>query len=454
MPRPSVPASPDAERSALSAALIDPVYAMPVLLNLTEADFHDPLNRTLFEVMRDAWNETGSIDILSLTERLTNRGAGQNMQAYLVETSVFEPSAIRIQEFVDIVKDRSIRRQLLAGLSTLARQIHDIERPIAQIADTGVDLFRNNLPPLRGGTNASDGARSVLAKAHYYYSNPIGDYETRGIDTGYAGLNVALDGWKRGYAYYLLGMEHSGKTSLAFNFAMKICQNGGTAVLFSLEQSADVSDDPQRSSLWERIVLALAGITYRQYHVGRLTDEESSRLLDAGDRVSHWNLFIFDNVRTIPAMEAAIRQIAHEVGGRVDLVVIDYLKLIEQSERYSSRNEEIGGLTRKIKRMALETDTPIVVPHQVSSKSLANRTNKRIQLSDAYESGHVSQDADVVFGLNRPELWDPATDKKNIIELDILKDRVSGGTGLSVDLYFNKATGLIATVYQEQQDTT
>jgi replicative DNA helicase len=441
------PRAIEAERAALSCALINAEHAMPILLTLDDSDFYSSRNRTLFQVMRDTWEAGDPLDFITLTEILRNRNHDE-LENYLAHTLTYSPSALLVQQHVDKVADRARRRRIIDGQTQLMRLVSDMEVPIEQVVEEGTGLLEGQIPPDRGGSTAEDGVASVLAKAHFYYSNPIGEYETRGIDTGYDGLNKHLDGWKRGYVYYVLGLEHSGKTTMALNFAMNVLKRGGHAVVFSLEQSTDATDDPERSSLWERLVLSQAGLETRKYQRGDLSDAEYEMLLDAGNRVSRWNLTMYDSLRTIPEMEAAARRVAQE--SRVDLMVIDYLKLIEQHESFRTRNEEIGGLTSKLKRLALRLAVPIVVPHQVSSKQIGQRHEKRIQLSDAYESGHLSQDADVVMGLNRPELFDLETEKPSIIELDILKDRIGAGTGWSVDLYFNKHTGVITSVYLEE----
>jgi len=134
----------------------------------------------------------------------------------------------------------------------------------------------------------------------------------------------------------------------------------------------------------------------------------------------------------------------------VDLAVIDYLGLIQQTRTYENRNQEIGGLTSNLKRFALDVDVPMLVPHQVGGKGIAARQNKRITLSDGYESGHISQDADAVIGFNREELFNPDTENPNIAQLDILKDRITGGTGFTIDLYFNKRTGRMVTAHRAE----
>ena len=445
--RPEIPESAQSERCALSCAMLYPEFAVPILLQCSPDDFNDLRHRAIFEAIRDLIAEHRTPDYIAISELLENRGQTLVDPTYLANTYTFTPTGLRAQEFVSTVMDRGARRRILDGLSVVAQQCYDIEAGVDAIVDNGTAMLQGQVANIASqGTEALAGARSVLAKTHFYYSNPIEPWETRGVDTGYRHLNIALDGWKRGNVYYLLGLEHSGKTWLALNLAMNLCARGGTVVFFSLEQSTSADEDPQKVTLWERVILAQAGVLMSTYLKGRLTEDDYNRILHAGDDVSGWNLTMYDDRRTLPQMEAVIRSIARE--RRVDLAVIDYLKLIQQAESYANRNQEIGGLTSKLKRFALDVDVPLLVPQQVGSKGIAARQNKRIALSDGYESGHISQDADIVLGLNRDELFNPQTEKPNIIELDVLKDRVSGGTGGSVDLYFNKRTGRILTTHR------
>jgi replicative DNA helicase len=442
------PNAVDAERCALSCGLINADFAMPALTVLEPSEFYDGKNRVIFEAMRDLWGQDASLDFLNLRDLLVNRGY-EHYVNYLTHTLTYTPSAVRVEEFVATIKERARRRRLLEGLSGVASDLWDIEVSIEEINDRGMHLFQGEVPPETGGTDAEQGAVSVLAKAHYYYSNPIGQYEARGIDTGYPALNAALDGWKRGYVYYILGLEHSGKTTLALNFVMNVCREGGRCALFSLEQSTDASEDPSRSSLWERLVLSQAGVTTRDYQTGHLSDADYNRLLEAGERVSRWRLYMYDSLYTLPTIEAAVRRLQRDQP--LDLVVIDYLKLLQQNRTFGNRNEEIGGLTRALKQFARRLMIPTVVPHQVSSKQIGQRSEKRIQLSDGYESGHISQDADVVLGYNRESLFDPETENPNLIEVHVLKDRIGGSTGASIDLYFERMTGVIHSVYAQER---
>lgn len=445
---PDLPENELAERGALSCALVDPQGAVPILLQCEPDDFVNLSNRRIFEAIRDIWAQHRTPDYVALSALLENRTQWDpGMQSYLIDTIAVSPSFYRVGEYVSTIRDRGARRRILAGLNTIAQQCFDIETGVDAIVDNGVTLLNDQVSATAvQGTVALEGARSVLAKTHFYYSNPIEPWQTRGIDTGYRDLNVALDGWKRGNAYYILGLEHSGKTWLALNLVMNLCQAGGTAVFFSLEQATSADEDPQKNTLWERLVLAQAGVSASTYLKGNLSDSDYQNILDAGETVSNWHLTMYDDRRTLPAMEAAVRGIARE--RTVDLVVIDYLKLIQQTETYANRNQEIGGLTSKLKRFCLDLNVPGLIPHQVSSKGIAARQSKRITLSDGYESGHISQDADVVLGFNRDELFNPQTENPNIAEVDVLKDRVGGGTGYSIDLFFNKHTGRMAPAYR------
>jgi len=438
---PETPQSAQAERCALSSVLVDPVYATPIVLQCEPGDFNDHRNRAIFEAIRDLHQEKRTPDYLALSALLENRGRDDAAGSYLAETVSFTPSAYRVNEFVSTIRDRGARRRILEGLSGIARQCYDIETGVDAIVDNGANLLKAQVASTSDqGTQAVDGVTAVLAKAHYYYSNPIQVWQSRGIDTGYRKLNFALDGWKRGNVYYILGLEHSGKTWVALNFAMNVCAAGGTAVFFSLEQDTSADEDPQKTTLWERVLLSRAGIPMVNYLKGSLDDQQYTKLLEAGEEIAEWNLTMHDDRRTLPAMESAVRAVARQ--RPIDLVVIDYLKLIDQpGASYANRNQEIGGLTSKLKRMALDLGVPLVVPHQVGSKSIAARQSKRITLSDGYESGHISQDADVVLGFNRDELFNPDTENPNVAEIDVLKDRVGGGTGGTIDFIFNKRTG-------------
>jgi replicative DNA helicase len=404
---------------------------MPELVKLDPMDFYNADHRTLFRVMSDVWGETDDVDAVTILERLDNRGHDRltrSLNTYMT----FHPFG-HIDQYLEIIKDRAARRRIIEGMGSLAQNLHDTETPLGQVIDEGVQVFEQQAPVPEREYQAEDGARAVLAKAHEYYSNPLSYGETRGINTGWTDLNVALGGWKRGYVYYVLGMQHSGKTWFCLNAAMNICERGGSAAVFSMEMNADTDDDPQKVTLWERVVLAQAQIDYRTYQSGHLSDDQYNRLLAAGDEVATWDLTMYDDVRTLAGMESAVRRLQRD--RRLDLAVADYLGLIEQYRDYRSRNEEIGGLTSGLNRLGHRTQVPWLVPHQVSDKAIASRNNKRIQASDGYESGHLSKDAAVILGIYREDLWNPDA-VPGLYEIDVLKDRIGGAGGASVDLLF------------------
>jgi len=441
---PAVPANIDAERSLLSCALVDP-DAIPIIESLTPTDFYDHQNRAIFEAVIAAHQQHGYVDFIVVSEIINNRKMG-DLSSYLVRLMGAAPSLAYAERYAGIVRDMSYRRRLLAGLTPLVRSINDTEVGMEAVVDQGMALLHDVTPTGNDGTDASSGVAAVLAKTGFYHQNPIGVYETRGIDTGYPQMNAALDGWKPGNAYYLLGTAHSGKTTLALNMAANIARWGGRVLYFSLEQSTTASEDPARASLWDRLVLLEARVETRNWLRGDFGDRDYTNLLDCADIVSGWDITMFDNINTIPMMDAAIRAANRE--SRADLVVIDYLGLIKQPEiHYESRNLEIGGLTSRLKELARRTVVPILIPHQVSRRMLERRGDKRINMSDAYESSHLEQDADVVLGANLKSFVDQDfSENDNMLEIEVLKDRLAGGTGGWFDLYANWNTGRISSV--------
>lgn len=437
----------EAEQAVLGSLLIDPQAYYDISAIISAEQFFSRQHRWIYEAIGSLAQGQEPVDLLTISDKLEKddhlRAVGG--VAYIAQLIEAVPSALGVESYARIVRDAARRRNLLAAASEIARVAYDEATPIEEGIDRCLGILHGTSPSDANTVHAHDGAAAVLAKLQYNYDHPIGAYETRGIDTGYPALNLALDGWKRGNVYYVLGMESTGKTTFSMNCMMNVVDGGGRGVYFSLEQSASATEDPSHVSLWDRVVLSQARVSTDAFRTGHLDDNQMVRLYNASDRVSAWDLTMVDDALTLPQIEAALRKLQRQKP--IDLVVIDYLGLISITDRRAhNRNEALGSLTRGLKQLARAVSVPIITPHQVSSKGIAARQQKRISLSDGYETGHLSQDADVVLGLNREVSFNPDA-HPNMMALDVLKCRDGSGAGKSVPLWFSRQTGIFSSVH-------
>lgn len=421
------PHNDEAELAVLGAILIDPPYAILATTELRTEYFHNRKYSIIYSAMLSVAAENGTVDYLTLSNYLHNHGDLETIggAAFLATLINYVPSALEAGNYAQIIiRDYKRRGIIDTGSNIVNQAIGDTD--IDVIIDKGITQLRKFGEGGRIPKLPMAGAESVIIKAAYYKAHPLHLGEVRGIDTGWVDVNVCTGGWQRGYVTYWLGEPHIGKTWTMLNILGNICAAGGSAGLFSLEMSADTDPNAyDKTTLWERIILSRAKIRTTSYLSGTLTDAEQENLNATADEVSRWNFWIEDEIHDFAKIAATIH--SRNRIRKLDVVAIDYLKLINYQSRAETVNDQMGELCRAIKRLAEEADISLHIPHQISDKKkqVAAKENKKPELADAYGTGHLSQDADVVLGLYRPP------DQPNIMQCEILKDRPSGHAGLS-----------------------
>lgn len=412
--------------------------------------FFENKPRKVVEAVLKLRDDRATIDLTTVVAELERSGTlsllgGMSYFAGLATVSMYPSDIPRLlHELEDAYRRIQIRQ--IAG--RLAGGSHSPEHDTNELIDSAIrDLNETSFTAVSPMHTAYDGAMSVLTKAQAYELDPLEAGQVRGFNTGYLDINEALGGFVKGTVTYYLADEHVGKTWMMINLLAKhhALVPDARSRFFTLEMSGATDDDPVKSTLWDRLICMEAGISTTKYKSGTLSQQQWASLNDAVARVSQWDLSIVDSTRDMYEIERICR---NENRLRpVTMVVVDYLKLITGCKG-RNRNEEIGEMTRRFQWLSKQIDASFHIPQQVGGKKLVMRKNKRPNLSDGYESGHISQDADGVVALYRDEVYNSNTQEPNIMEYNILKDRVNQGTGSRVYLYFNKNTGLIGDVHR------
>ena len=463
-PDTTVPYAIEAEENALGCLLLDPRRACPIVFALPEAAFYQAKHRMIYAAIKRLYDQSMDIDLTTVQEQLAATGELEAIGSivYIAELVQTVASSANVRSYVAIIRRTWKQRQMLDVASSVAQAAYAC--PDESAVNTAISRHINLLRELEigaaNGNEAARGAYAVLEKALYYQEHPLQPGEVRGIDTGYPDLNLATGGLLRGNVYYLLAVEHSGKTFMCLNLLNNICQNGGRAVMFSLEMSASTSSTGyQEATLWERLVLMNARVDVQRYRAGVLTREEQERMATAANTLSTYNFTIYDDLSRLDDIVATVYQ--EQQRREIDLCCIDYLKLIalDRSQRTDSPNVNLSIVTSALKSLARESTVPLFVPHQVSSKAIAQRSNKRPLLSDGYFTGDLGQDADVVLSWYREDLYwsieeqQANRDRRGVpVEVHVLKDRPSGGTKNFVELFFEKTGRLQPLVRPSNYD--
>lgn len=425
------PQSIEAEQSVLGAMLIEKEAITKAADILKPEDFYRADHRLLFEVMVDLYNKNNPVDLVTLTEALRNMNklediGGIKFLAYLTQ---LVPTAANVSYHAKIIEEKSILRQLINASTEIASSGYDPEDDVSVILDTAEKkiLQISNRSSNADFTPMSTVVMSAIDKIETLYNQKS---SLIGLSSGFKDFDKLTSGLQPSDLILIAARPSMGKTAFVLNIAQNVAIRGKKSVaLFSLEMSKD--------QLVQRMLCAEAQIDATRLRVGELKDDDWPKLMAAADRLSTANIFI-DDTPGVTAMEmrSKARRLKQE-GSGLDLIIIDYLQLMQGSgqRRSENRQQELSEISRSLKALGREMNVPVIALSQLS-RGVESRTVKRPMLSDLRESGALEQDADLVAFLYREDYYDKETENKNITELIIAKHR--NGPVDTVKLFFQK----------------
>lgn len=425
------PQSIEAEQSVLGAMLIEKEAITKAADILKPEDFYRADHRLLFEVMVDLYNKNNPVDLVTLTEALRNMNklediGGIKFLAYLTQ---LVPTAANVSYHAKIIEEKSILRQLINASTEIASSGYDPEDEVSVILDTAEKkiLQISNRSSNADFTPMSTVVMSAIDKIETLYNQKS---SLIGLSSGFKDFDKLTSGLQPSDLILIAARPSMGKTAFVLNIAQNVAIRGKKSVaLFSLEMSKD--------QLVQRMLCAEAQIDATRLRVGELKDDDWPKLMAAADRLSTANIFI-DDTPGVTAMEmrSKARRLKQE-GSGLDLIIIDYLQLMQGSGQRKSENrqQELSEISRSLKALGREMNVPVIALSQLS-RGVESRTVKRPMLSDLRESGALEQDADLVAFLYREDYYDKETENKNITELIIAKHR--NGPVDTVKLFFQK----------------
>jgi replicative DNA helicase len=421
----SMPHSDESERAVLAGVLIDPTRLPAVSERLTADDFYSERHRTLYQVMLDLQFGGTEIDLRTVQGKLEQQKRLESVGgvAYLASLDLDLPDLARLDTYVELIKERSVRRRLIDACGEITRLSLDGGVEAAQALDQaervvlelGEEAIRRGFVPLQ------DVFQTTLAELE---EKP--DRVLAGVSTGFLDLDKMTLGLHPGNLVILAARPGVGKTSLALNIAQHVALREDRAVgIFSLEMS--------REELALRILSSEANVEFHRLRSGHLSQTHWSRLLRTVKGIADKRLYIDDTANpSLLEVASKARRLKAEKG--LDLLVIDYLQLMEAGGRYENRNLEISAITRHFKQLAKELGIPVLCLSQLSRRPEQRGKDHRPQLSDLRESGSIEQDADLVMFIYRDDMYNEDSERPGEAELILSKHR-NGQTG-TVNLVF------------------
>ena len=414
------PHSVEAEQSVLGSILLDKEAMISVSETLVPEDFYKEEHKVIYESMLKLYNSQSEIDLITLTDELRDQGYLDDIGgiAYITSLSTVVPTTSNIKYYVNIVKEKSISRQLISAANDIINLGYDgsakveyvLENAEKKIFDISQERATNDFQPIN---QVISEALSMLEKL-YEEKNDV-----TGLTTGFRDLNKKINGLQRSDLLLIAARPAMGKTAFALNLVQNAALKGDASVaVFSLEMS--------KEQLVQRMIASQSTVELKKIKTGTLADNDWPRITDGMAILSGAKIHIDDTPGIkISELRSKCRKLKIEKG--LDLVLIDYLQLMEGEGQNESRQQEIAKISRSLKILAKELDCPVVALSQLS-RAPEQRADHRPMLSDLRESGSIEQDADIVMFLYRDEYYNPDTEKKNIGEVIVAKNR-HGETG-------------------------
>jgi replicative DNA helicase len=426
------PQNLEAEQSVLGSVLLDN-EAYGIVEGTIRADnFYKEGHRKIFRAMERLAQRSEPIDLVTLTEELRQTSELENVGSvpYLIGLADSVPTAAYAENYARIVREKSTLRDLISASGQIMQNAYDQSAPLEQVLDRAESsIFELSSSKISHAFETMPALVSeTFAHINELFANPD---PVSGLRTGFKELDILTAGLQPSSLNVLAARPSMGKTALALTIALNAALRDKQAIgIFSLEMSG--------LQLVTRMLCSEARVDMSKVRSGQLSDRDFQRLADTAGRMSDARIFIDDAAdMTVMELRARSRRLMSE--HNLGLIIVDYLQLMSGSGRAGNsenRQQEISTISRGLKALARELDTPVLVLSQLS-RAVESRPNKRPMLSDLRESGAIEQDADLVMFIYRDEYYDSQSDKQGVAEIILGKQR-NGPTG-TLDLQFHNA---------------
>jgi replicative DNA helicase len=428
------PHSLEAEQSVLGGLMLEETAWDRAAEVVTEKDFYRRDHRLIFKAIAMLAEESKPRDALTVAETLNRLGELEEAggMAYLGEIVKNTASAANITAYAEIVRERSVLRQLIRASYEISDAAY---QPQGATSDDILDQAERKIFAIAEQQTKGDGpqalrpllARTVNRIEQLFSSNdPL-----TGLSTGFADLDTKTAGLQKGDLVIVAARPSMGKTTFAMNLVENVMMSGAPVLVFSMEMPAD--------SLVMRMLSSLGRIDQTRVRSGKLEEDDWPRLSSTMTMISDKQLFIDDTPALSPTeVRARARRVARECGGALGLVMVDYLQLMRVPGMETNRVNEISEISRSLKGLAKELACPVIALSQLN-RSLEQRPNKRPVMSDLRESGAIEQDADVIMFIYRDEVYNPESQDKGTAEIIIGKQR-NGPIGMLRLAFLGKYT--------------
>lgn len=410
-----LPHSPEAEQSVIGSMIMSRDAIVEASEIITGADFYQQQYGIVFEAMIELHDEGKAVDLITLQERLKEKDLPPEISSmeFVRDLLSAVPTSANVKYYAEIVAEKSMLRKLIKTTEEITNACYlgkEKTQDILEVTEKKIfDLVQN-----RGSEEFVPIRQVVLNAIEKIEKASRSQGSVTGIPTGFIDLDYKMSGFQPSDLILVAARPSMGKTAFVLNIAQYMAfHNDVTAAIFSLEMS--------KEQLVNRLLALESKVDSQNIRTGNLEDEEWAKLIEGANIIGKSNLII-DDKPGISISELRSKCRKYKMEHNLGVIFIDYLQLMTGSGRSESRQQEISEISRSLKALARELNVPVVALSQLS-RAVEQRPDHRPMLSDLRESGAIEQDADVVMFLYRDDYYHKDTEKKDIAEVIIAKQR-------------------------------
>lgn len=409
-----------AEQAVLGAMLVDKDAVIASIEVLKSEDFYREDNKEIYAAMLELYSIGKSIDMITLKDQLTLRGTLDKVGGISYIASLVDnvPAVSNVENYIKIVEEKSVIRNLIKTANEIIRNCYsgteDVDALVEQAEKRIFDVVQERNS--RGYASIREILINVFDEIEEISKS---GQSISGLESGFIDLDAKTSGLNKSALLIVAARPAMGKSAFVLNIASYVAKHQKTPVMiFNLEMS--------KEEVTKRILCAESEVDSTKVKNATLESEDWLKLGEASGRLSDMPIYI-DDTPGLTSAELRAKCRKAKLEKNIGLVIIDYLQLMESKNKSSSRQQEVSEISRSLKILAKELNIPVIALSQLS-RATESRTDHRPMLSDLRESGSIEQDADIVMFLHREDYYDANTEKKNVAEVIIAKNR-SGSTG-------------------------
>ena len=413
----------EAEKAVLGGLMLETERFDSVILKISDQDFHGKDHQLIFESMGELINENKPLDPLTVSEKLDSKNLLNKIggKDYLIALATETPTAANLEAYAEIIRQRSVARQLMKANSEIAELINN---PQGMDGFSLLDEAERRIFSLNEEANRSQSSirsmKELIPKSiDTLHQLAESGSKLLGSSTGFRAIDNKLQGLQDGDLIVVAGRPSMGKTAFAMNIAENVLvnndENTGAVLVFSLEMPAE--------SLTTRLLSGMSKLDQQDVRSGKLDNKQVTQVVEQSKRLRELPLYIDDSSLLSPMeLRARARRINRLELNGLSLVVVDYLQLMQIPGSLENRVNQISEISRSLKSLAKELNVPVLALSQLN-RAVEQRTDKRPMMADLRDSGAIEQDADVILFIYRDEVYNEDSDQGNKAEIIIGKQR-------------------------------